>query len=112
MRTLIYVHEPSTVTIHAKAARDSAALLCRYNRGAGQAASGKHQLERGIYLIVSNSVLEVSGSHLEVARLPNDKDIPPDPGLALLALEPGATASSYRAFLELAKDVSVGDPPA
>jgi hypothetical protein len=112
MRTLIYVHEPSTVTIHAKAASDAAALLCRYNQGAGQVAIGKHRLERGIYLIVSNSALEVSGSHAEVAVLHNDKDIPPDPGLTLLALEPGATASSYRAFLEIAKDISVGDPRA
>jgi len=112
MRTLIYVFEPSTVTIHAKATGDAAALLCRYNHGAGQVAIGRHLLERGIYLIVSHSALEVRGSHMEVAVLSNDKDIPPDPKLTLLALEPGATASSYQAFLEIAKDISVGDPPA
>jgi hypothetical protein len=109
MRTVIYVHEPSAATIRAKDARDASALLCRYNQGVGQPAVGLHQLDPGIYMIISSGELEVSGSHLEVVVLHNDKDIPPDPKTAILALEPGATVQSIQLFLVIAKDISVDD---
>jgi hypothetical protein len=110
MRTVIYVHEPSTITIREHASRDAAVLLYRYNQDFGQVASGTHQLAAGIYLIVSSGELEVTGSHAEVVVLPNDKDIPPDPKLAVLALEPGATVQSVQRFLGIAKDISVDEP--
>ena len=109
MRTVIYVHEPSIATIQAKASRDAAALLCRYNQDTGQLAIGLHKLDPGIYMIISHGELEVTGSHFEVVALRNDKDIPPDPKVSILALEPGATVQSIQKFLTIAKDVSVGD---
>jgi len=110
MRTAIYVHEPSTVTIRAKGANEAAARLCRYNRAGNQLALGTHQLERGIYVIESRGELDVSGSHLDIVPLSNDKNIPPDPK-AFVALEPGATAQSVQRFLSDAMDISVGGPP-
>ncbi len=109
MRTVIYVHEPTTATIREQQSRDAEAVLCRYNQDASQLAVGSHRLVPGIYLIISSGEMEVSGSHLEVAVLRNDKDIPPDPKLELVALEPGATVQSLRMFLEIAKDVSLDD---
>ena len=110
MRTVIYVHQPSTVTIREQQPRDASAVLCRYNQGAGQPAVGLHRLDPGIYMIISSGELEVSGSELEVVVLPNDKDIPPDPKLAIVALEPGATVASIQSFLQIAKDISIDDP--
>jgi len=113
MRTAIYVHEPSTVTIRAKGANEAAARLCRYNQAGNQLALGTHQLERGIYVIESRGEMDVSGSHLDIVPLRNDKNIPPDPKVIvpMLPLEPGATTESVQRFLSDAMGISVGDPP-
>ena len=113
MRTAIFVHEPSTVTIRAKGGGQAAARLSRYNREGNQSALGTHQLERGIYVIESRGEMDVSGSHLDIVALSNDKNIPPDPKVIvpMLPLEPGATTQSVQTFLTDAKDISIGDPP-
>jgi hypothetical protein len=112
MRTAIYVHEPSTVTIRATDPRDARVELSRYHQGT-QAAVGAHQLDRGIYLIVSSCAMEVTGAGLTpgvaIDIIRNDKDIPPDPKATVVALEPGATAASVIQFLTVAKDISPDD---
>lgn len=105
MRTVLYIYQPSTVTIRAQQTNDETALLNRYNRGAGQVAVGTHKLDAGIYMIESRDPMEVTGSNMDVVFL-HGKDIPPDPKIAASALEPGATVESIRNFLEDAKDVS------
>lgn len=109
MRTAIYVAAPSTVTIRATDPRDSAAQLYRFQRGAGKPALGIHELEAGIYLVLSNQAVEVIGDDLTVASLSKDKDIPPEPKARVLAAEPGATMAAVCTFFGVAKDA---DPPA
>jgi hypothetical protein len=111
MRTVIYAHAPSTIAIQAKDPRDAAVLLYRYNRAGHRVPPGEHQLERGIYLIYSHGELAVSGGDTTVIALTGDKDLPPEPRAQVIALEPGADAPSIKRFLELAKGITVGDPP-
>jgi hypothetical protein len=106
MRTAIYVHESSTVTIRATDPRDAKAELVRYNRPANVPAIGTHELEPGIYLIVSNGALEITGLRIEFEATRNDKDIWPDPKLNVIALEAGATSKSIQQFCNVAKDIS------
>jgi len=110
MRTVIYVHEPSTIKIRTTDSRDSDVLLCRYNRGTDQVPTGTHQLGIGIYLVVSHGKLEISGGNVTVDLLSGDKDLPPEP--RFVALEPGASAASIKQFLEVAKGITVGSAPA
>jgi hypothetical protein len=111
MRTAIYVHEPSTVTIRAKepGPADAKIQLCRYNQTASQMAIGTHKLEPGIYLILSSGELEVNVRSVEVEVMRNDKDIWPDPKASVVALESGACAESVKEFFTLAKDLDVHD---
>lgn len=112
MRTVIYVHQPSTVTIQTTDPHESDVLMCRYNRTAGPINPGTHQLERGIYLAVSRGKLDISGGHVTIELLTGDKDAPPDPRAQVLGLEPGATAESFRTFLDVTKGITVGAAPA
>ena len=109
MRTLIYVHEPSTLTIQAKVPADTHVMLCRYNQSSGSVTPGARHFERGIYLIVSRGELEINGGNVTVEHLIGDKDIPPEP--RIVALEPGATAESIKQFLVVAKGITVDSPP-
>jgi hypothetical protein len=110
MRTLIYVHNPSTVTIQAKNPDDVDVVLCRFNRSSAAVQPGTHKLDRGIYLVVSRHELEVSGGDVTIQLLRGDKDTPPEP--RIIALEPGATAAQIKQFMEVAKGITVGSPPA
>ena len=106
MRTAIYVHKPSTVTIRAKNPDDARVELSRYTRAANRPAIGVHRLEAGIYQVVSRDALEVTGDDVTVeATSGSGKDIFPDPKAGVIALEPGATAQSIQEFFALAKDV-------
>ena len=109
MRTAIYVHEPSTVTIRATSPRDAKAQLCRFNQDTDQAALGTHNLEPGVYMIVSTDALEVNVHGVDVHVLANDKDIWPDPKASVVALEPGASVASLRDFFQIARDDSPDD---
>jgi hypothetical protein len=121
VKTVIFVEEPSTVTIGANHPRDAKAVLYRYKRdgdgdGDGEPAAdvrppepavGEHQLERGIYLIVSQAGLAVHGVRGAIEVIANNKDDWPDPRPNLVALEPKATVATVQEFLAIAKDMSL-----
>jgi len=111
MRTAIYVHAPSTVTIRPAAPGEASVLLYRYQQPTAKPGLGAHALEPGIYMAMSVGELTVTGDNLTVASLRNDKDIPPDPK-AVLAFEPGATVESVNKFFQVAKDADPPDRPA
>jgi len=108
MRTAIYVAEPSTVTIRPRQPSPAHATLYRFRRGAGQPAFGTHQLDPGIYLVMSVGAVDVTGNGLTVTPLSEDKDIPPEPKAQVLAAEPGATTEEIRTFFQVAR---TADPP-
>jgi len=108
MRTVLFVHEPSAVTIRAADPRDAAVEICRFN-GVGQPAIGAHKLERGIYLIVSSGPLTVEGVRGDIETIRNDKDEWPEPKPIVVTLESGASVASLREFLTVAKDISPHD---
>ncbi len=104
-RTILYVYQPSSVTISATRSDDGGAVLYRYP-GTGQAAIGTHKLDPGIYMVVSFGEVVVSGSNLEVVTGLHGKDIPPDPKLAAMALEPGASLDKIKEFFKINRDAS------
>ena|SRR5688572_20543958 len=108
MRTAIFVHQPSTVTISAENAAETTAELCRY-RATAVPAVGTHQLAPGVYLITSIGPMKVSGVQGEIEYRIADKDDWPDPKPRIVALEPGATAGSIKHFLTILKDISPDD---
>jgi hypothetical protein len=107
MRTAIYVYEPSTVKIRAKDPRDAGVEIVRYHQPGELAAVGVHRLDRGIYLIVSRSELEVGGINIEVQVVANNKDDWPDPKAQVVALEPGSSIGTIKEFFLVAKDLSI-----
>ena len=112
MRTAIYVYKPSSVTIHTKQvnaseASDAKIQICRYNKTATPTTIGTQQLDPGIYLITSSRGLEVTGLNIEAQIIPDDKDTWPDTKANVIALEPGATADSVKAFFKVAKSLDV-----
>jgi hypothetical protein len=106
MRTAIYVFERSNIKIRAKDPRDARVEIVRYHQNA-QPAVGVVTLDRGIYLIVSKSALEVDGINVEVQVVLNDKDEWPEITARMLALEPGASIGTVKEFFIVAKDLSV-----
>jgi hypothetical protein len=111
LRTAIYVHEPSTVTVRAKDPSDTTAQLYGYKRGAMGLAIGTHLLPRGIYLVLSKGPVEVSNTVVMTAVLGSGKDIPPDLTASVVALESGAgaTAQSIQEFFLVAKGIGDDD---
>jgi hypothetical protein len=101
MRTIIYVHQPSTVTVQPMNAADKIQLF-RYNQSEARSAAGTLKLEPGIYMIASKSGLQVSVGGIELHAMGGDKDDPPRPLAAALALEPGATQDSVAKFFAVA----------
>jgi len=112
MRTGIYVHKCSKVTIHARDPHDSGAKLLRYNSKDIATALGTHKLEPGIYQVISRGELDVKGEDLNIQVMLNDKDTWPDPGLQVVQLEQAATTTTVQQFFELAKGITVAAPPA
>lgn len=108
MRTAIFVQQTSSATIRASDPVDASVELYRYPGGATPAV-GKHTLEPGIYLIVSNSAMRVDGVHGTIEVKTNNKDEWPEVSINQVKLEPGATAASVREFLTVAKDLSLDD---
>jgi hypothetical protein len=107
MRTAIYVYERSNVKFRALDPRDARVEIVRYHQPGAQPAVGVVTLDRGIYLVVSKSALEVDGINVEVQVVPNDKDEWPDITARMLAPEPGATVGTVKEFFIVAKDLSI-----
>ena len=107
MRTAIYVHESSRVTIRIEDPVDAKAALSRYRDPAPYPAAGTHELAPGVYLIISRGPLQIEGAGIAVETLRDDKDEWPDPKPHVIILEPGASAASLKQFFTIAKDLSV-----
>jgi hypothetical protein len=122
MRTGIYVQKPTTVTIRASATQDARVQIRRFPSATCQAdaraplrapeAVGTHQLDPGIYLIVSSSPMQVTGDNLTTQIVANDKDTWPDPGATVVGLVSDATSTTLRAiqdFFAVTKGIEVDD---
>ena len=108
MRTAIYVKQPTTVVFEPRIQESPTALIVPFHAATkGVPATGSLPLARGIYLIHSKQPIVVSGPDIEVQISITDKDEWPDPPAALIALEPGATATSIKEFFTIAKDVEL-----
>jgi hypothetical protein len=110
MRTAIYVHKPSTITIQTTDPRDASLMLCRYPERSEPVAAGTRRLDAGIYLLLSHGEVTVTGDDTTVVQFGGDKDIPPEP--RLVALASGASRESILKFFAAAKGISVGPPTA
>ncbi|HEX3758839.1 MAG TPA: hypothetical protein VHW23_09045 [Kofleriaceae bacterium] len=121
MRTGIYVEKRTTVTIRASNPQDDRVQLRRFRvetcDADGRAvmrepdAVGTHQLDAGIYLIVSSSPMQIKGDDLTTQIAPNDKDTFPDPDVTVIGLVPGASAAMIQNFFAVTKGIEIGDPP-
>ena len=107
MRTGIYVHKPTTISLHAKDPNDRFRVFSYDPAHAIRAGEGKQHLEPGIYLVHSTGAVDVKGGDLTVVIVMADKDPWPDPKVNVIALERGASSESIRAFFQVAKDASV-----
>lgn len=125
MRTGIYVQKPTTVTIRASAPQDARVQLrrfriatCETDARAGlrePPAVGTHQLDPGIYLIVSSSPMQVAGDNLTMQSVANDKEDWPDPGATVVGLVSDSTSTTLKAiqsFFAVTKGIEVTDAPA
>jgi hypothetical protein len=124
MRTGIYVQKPTTVTIRANAPQDARVQLRRFRVAACETdarghlpepeAVGTHQLDPGIYLIVSSSPMQVMGDNLTTQIVANDKEGWPDPPASVVGLVSDATSTTLQAiqgFFAVTKGIEVGDVP-
>lgn len=122
MRTGIYLQKPTTITIRARASQDAHVQLRRFRPNTCEAdarphlrepeAVGTHQLDAGIYMIVSSSPMQIEGDNLTVQVVANNKDPWPDPELTVVGLVPGATTAAVQQFFAVAKGIEVTDGPA
>ncbi len=114
MRIGLYVFKPSTVTIEelvsskwaAAAAPSARPAVLAFRRPGALQAVGSLQLEAGIYQVLSQSPVQITGDAVQVVVVPNDKDGWPKPPPLALALEPGATEATIEGFFATAKDAS------
>lgn len=119
MRTGIYVQQPTTVTIRASSSTDAYVQLRQFRLATSEAdmrapprnpvAVGTHQLDTGIYLIVSSSPMQVAGDHMTTQIVANDKDPWPDPDGAVAGLALNATMAAVKDFFAVIKGIEVGD---
>ena len=72
-------------------------------------ALGSHRLEPGIYMVVSTGEIEVSSRNVGTQIVANDKDPWPDPNVAVIGLESGASADSIKEFFTVSKDIDIDD---
>jgi hypothetical protein len=109
MRTVIYVRQPSTVAIQAK---EDCLELCTFPKGHSSIKPGPHHLDRGVYVVVSKSDIDVSGPSVSAVAVPNIKDVPSDPELQQIAQAGGVKLVDLTAFIAaLVKDIEVPDGP-
>jgi hypothetical protein len=125
MRTGIYVQKPTTVTIRASTPADVRVQLRRFRVATFGAdarahlrepdAVGTHQIDPGIYLIVSSSPMQIEGANLTTLVVANDKNPWPDPDDVVAGLALNATKAAIQDFFAVTKGIEVGDaaePPA
>lgn len=121
MRTGIYVQKPTTVTIRAGSPADACVQLRQFRLATAEtdlrarpgepAAVGTHQLDAGIYLIVSSSPMHIQGDHLTTQIVANDKDPWPELGAPVVGLALNATMGAVKDFFAVVKGIEVGDGP-
>lgn len=121
MRTGIYVQKPTTVTIHASTPADARVQLRQFRVVTSQAdvhaslrdpaAVGTHQLDPGIYLIVSSSPMQIEGDGVTTQIVANDKDPWPEIAASVVGLALDATMASVRDFFAVTKGIEVDDGP-
>jgi hypothetical protein len=121
MRTGIYVQKPTTVTICASVPQDARVQLRRFRVETFGAdiraplpepqAVGTHQLDAGIYLIVSSGPMQVEGDNLTTQIVANDKDGWPDPGATVTGLVAQAAMPLVKQFFAVSKGIEVDDAP-
>lgn len=120
MRTGIYVQKPTTVTIRASAPEDTRVQLRRFRVATTAAdarhqrepdAVGTHQLDAGIYLIVSSCPMQIEGANLTTQVVANDKNPWPDPDGVVAGLVVNATMAAIRDFFAVTKGIEVTDGP-
>jgi hypothetical protein len=122
MRTGIYVQKPTTVTIRASASQDARVQLRRFRAASCEAdarahlrepdAVGTHQLDAGIYLIVSSGPMQVAGDNVTMQIVANDKDGWPDPPAPVIGLVSESTSTTLKAikdFFAVTKGIEVSD---
>jgi len=109
IRTGIFVYELTTVSVLAP--EDPTATIRCYGQPGAPAAPGVHTLKPGIYLIVSDHSITVTGDRIDVVTERQDKAPLPVPKLQALGLGPADVASVQRFFL-VAKDADADAPAA
>src|SRR3954462_109738 len=98
MRTGIYVYATTTLTIQAS----EAVTLTALDNNASLAVDepGRASLAPGIYKAVTGERITVSGDHIDVVVVPNNKDPWPDPPL-LAGTALSATKSNLDSFFAI-----------
>lgn len=122
MRTGIYVQKPTTVTIRASSSADARVQLRKFRVMTSQAepraslrdpaAIGTHQLDPGIYLVVSSQAMQIEGDGVTTQIVANDKDPWPEIAAPVVGLAVDATMASVRDFFAVTKGIEVGEDPA
>lgn len=122
MRTGIYVQKPTTVTIRASAPADARVQLRQFRVMTSQAdvraslrdptAVGTHQLDPGIYLVVSSSPMQIEGDGVTTQIVANDKDPWPEIAAPVVGLVLDATMASVQDFFAVTKGIEVDEGPA
>jgi hypothetical protein len=122
MRTGIYVQKRTTVTIRASAPQDARVQLRRFRMATRETdaraqlrepdAVGTHQLDAGIYLIVSSSPMQIAGDGVTTQIVANDKDPWPEIGATVAGLVADAAMPLVKEFFAVTKGIEVGDGPA
>jgi hypothetical protein len=104
-RTALYVSQPTILEISPNAAADKTAEILRYPKKVSVGrAYGSVSIQPGIYLIVSQAYIGVTGAHFQAEVSINDKDEWPDPPHAFIeGIEPGITQESLREFFTISK---------
>jgi hypothetical protein len=121
MRTGIYVQKPTTVTIRASAPGDARVQLRQFRVMTARAdmraapcepvAVGTHQLDPGIYLIVSSKSMQIEGDGVTTQIVANDKDPWPEIAAPVVGLVLDATKASVQDFFAVTKGIEVDDAP-
>lgn len=104
-RTALYVTQPTILELSPNVAADKAAEIQRYPKKVSVGkANGSVSLDPGIYLIVSEAYIGVTGAHFQAEVSINDKDEWPDPPHAFISsIVPGITQESLREFFRISK---------
>ncbi|HEY0194346.1 MAG TPA: hypothetical protein VGC42_24705 [Kofleriaceae bacterium] len=106
MRTGLYVFKPTTVSIQGASSGAAKPALMAYRQQGQLQPTGTLHLEPGIYQVLSETPVQITGDSIEVIATPSGKDQWPKPPPLAIALEPGATEATIAAFFGAAKDAS------